>query len=93
VPDAVLTDAAKEIIGISIVGPICILLICLLAWREKVSAQTIKFWQDKYETSQEARLKEVREFATTGEEMRDTQRALVVAVNANIEALKERPRR
>lgn len=92
-PDAVLTDAAKEIIGISIVGPICIILVALLWWRETAYQKSLKFWQDKYEASQEARLKEVREFATTGEEMRDTQRALVVAVNANIEALKERPRR
>lgn len=92
-PDVVLTDAAKEIIGISIVGPICVLLICLLAWREKIYRSDLKMWQDKHDASQAARLNDLREFATMGESMRESQRALAVAVNASMEALKERPRR
>lgn len=92
-PDDIITDAAKEIIGISIVGPICIILVALLWWREKVYRTDLKFWQDKYQASQDAHLKDVRDFATSGEAMKNTMGSLVTAVNANMEALKERPRR
>ena len=86
VPDATMVEAGKNILDVGVVGSVLIFVVGALGW-------TVRQWlatQKKFDDLQEARLKDVREFAAIGEAIRNTMAANTVAIESVLKVVRER---
>jgi len=103
-PDTIVTDAARSIIDVGVVGSLCIILALVIWWQDKRHRAEIactrtelkaelKAEQDAHQRTRDAQIAEIRHFTTLGESIRDQQKATETAIERMIDWVKERDRK
>jgi len=86
IPDATVVDAGKQIIDVGVVGAGLVFCMLALAWVTRQWVAAMK----KHDELQEARLKDVKDFAAIGEAIRQAMAANTVAIESALKVIRER---
>lgn len=89
-PDATVTEATKSILDVGVVGAICILLMVVLVWREKIYRSDLKDEREAHQETREKHLEDVKHFAMIGESVRDQMKTQVQTFQNVIDLFKTR---
>jgi len=85
-PDATVIDAGKQIIDVGVVGSGLVFTMLALGWVTRQWLAALK----RNDELQEARLKDVKEFAGIGEAVRQAMASNTVAIESALKVLRER---
>jgi len=92
VPDAIAVEAGKTFLDLGIAGAVIIVLIGFLGWTVKQWQNERKEYAKKLDEEKDARLADAKEFAMLGETTRNAIAANTTAIQAMLEAFKDRKR-
>lgn len=88
-PDAIVTEAGKSLLDVGTVGAVCVLLMIVLAARERMWRTDMKTERDAHQATRDKYLEDVKQFATIGESVRDQLKTQVAAFQTVIDLMKK----